>query len=339
MKMRFVTVKSGLESVDGAYLGQFVSNGTSFLDDIVRKMCEDRPAVDEPEARLAVRAIAAEIKEQVGDKLYRVNAGDVSFEPAILGSLPSMDAPLAEENTLYVNIIASDAIKKAVGAIVPTRASSGSIKVAIDNVEDLASRRRVIVGTREFVVTGFNLSARQEGEGMALANGDGSAAAAVTVRDEDGMGQRVNAQLAAAVPAGNYLLRLSTHGYSTPDAEVETYTKRVAVEADAEPEPEPSEPEIVRVTSSEGEDVLKVGEGFAIEGVGFENVARVAVQYVSTGESSESVICAHTLESATRITVAELPTLPSVDVTMPAEVDIIDAEGTVLAYHEVTVAA
>ena len=112
MKMKYVTVKSGLESVNGAYLGQFVSNGTSTLDEVAEKMCKDRPAVDEPEAKLAVRALAAEIREQVGVNLNRVNAGPVSFEPAISGSLPAMDSALGPENELYVNVVASDATER-----------------------------------------------------------------------------------------------------------------------------------------------------------------------------------------------------------------------------------
>ena len=203
MKMKYVTVKSGLESVNGAYLGQFVSNGTSTLDEVAEKMCKDRPAVDEPEAKLAVRALAAEIREQVGVNLNRVNAGPVSFEPAISGSLPAMDSALGPENELYVNVVASDALQKEIAAIVPTRDSASAIAVKMDNVEDLASHGPKIVGTKEFVVTGFNLSARQDGEGMALLHLDGTSAAEVTVKEEDGMGQRVNAQLVASVASAD----------------------------------------------------------------------------------------------------------------------------------------
>ena len=290
MKMRFVTVKSGLETVEGAYLGQFVSNGTCFLDDITGRMCAGRPAVDEPEARLAVRAIAAEIREKVGEELLRVNAGDVSFEPAISGSLPSMDAQLTDENALYVNIVASDAIKKAIGSIVPTRDSSSAVKVSIDNIEDIATHGRLIVGTHEFVVTGRNLSARLEGEGMALLNTDGSVAAAVTVSDGDGMGQRINAQLAAAVPAGTYLLQITTRGYSTPDAEAESYTKRVVVENGSGPTPPVGEPTITGAkTRGESEGSVNIAGGI-LDVVGANLETATAVELHSdvqpTGEAS-----------------------------------------------------
>lgn len=287
MKMKYVTVRSGLETVEGAYLGQFVSNGTSFLDDITGKMCEGRPAVDEPEARLAIRAIAAEIREKVGEGLFRVNAGDVSFEPAISGSLPAMDSALSEDNHLYVNIVASDAIKMAIGSIVPTRDSSSAVKVSIDNIEDLATHGRLIVGTHEFVVTGRNLSASLEGEGMVLLRTDGSVATAVTVCEGDGMGQRINAQLAASVPAGTYLLQVTTRGYATPDAEAESYTKRVVVEAGSEPTPPANPPTATSYIADEmeGEPIYISNGTLVVNGTNLAGATKIEFSYAEGGEA------------------------------------------------------
>ena len=39
------------------------------------------------------------------------------------------------------------------------------------------------------------------------------------------------------------------------------------------------------------ENAIKVGVAMTIEGVGFDKVARVAVQYISTGGSSKSAMC------------------------------------------------
>ena len=39
------------------------------------------------------------------------------------------------------------------------------------------------------------------------------------------------------------------------------------------------------------ENAIKVSVAMTIEGVGFDKVARVAVQYISTGGSSESAMC------------------------------------------------
>ena len=334
MKMNYITVKSGLESLDGAYTGQFVSNGTVDLDGIAKKMCVNRPAIDEPEVKLAVRALAAEIKELVGNGLFRVNAGVVSFEPAISGSLPSMDASLTEENNLYVNIIAADSIKREVGAIVPTRSSANAVKVALDNVEDVLERVRKIVGIHEFVVTGTNLSARLPDEGMELLSKEGSVVTEVRCYEKDGMGQRIFASLPVFVPSGNYTLQLRTHGYSTPDADVETYTKKVEVASPA------VLPEILRVTSPEGENVIKIGSPMTIEGVGFDDVVGIDIQYATTDGNYTAVSCSsHTFVDANTISVAAVPELPKVDLSQPVEIDIIDAERYVLFYHEVTAVA
>ena len=42
------------------------------------------------------------------------------------------------------------------------------------------------------------------------------------------------------------------------------------------------------------ENAIKVSVAMTIEGVGFDKVARVAVQYISTGDSSKSAMCSAT---------------------------------------------
>ena len=332
MKMNYITVKSGLESLDGAYTGQFVSNGTVDLDGIAKKMCINRPAIDEPEVKLAVRALAAEIKELVGNGLFRVNAGMVSFEPAISGSLPSMDASLTEENELYVNIVASESIKREIGAVVPTRSSANAVKVVLDNVEDVEKHVRKIFGIHEFVVTGTNLSARLPDEGMELLSKEGNVMTEVRCYEKDGMGQRIFASLPVFVPSGTYTLQLRTRGYSTPDADVETYTKKVEVASPA------VLPEILRVTSPEGENVIKIGSPMTIEGVGFDDVVGIGIQYATTDGPYSGIDCPQfTFVDAKTISVAAVPELPDVDTSKPIEIDIIDAERYVLFYHEVTI--
>jgi hypothetical protein len=333
MKMNYITVKSGFESLEGAYTGQFVSNGTIDLDGVAKKMCVNRPAIDEPEVKLAMRALAAEIKEQVGNGLYRVNAGMVSFEPAISGSLPSMDASLTEENELYVNIVASESIKREIGAVVPTRSSANAVKVILDNVEDVEKHVRKIFGIHEFVVTGTNLSARLPDEGMELLSKEGNVMTEVRCYEKDGMGQRIFGNLPIFVPSGVYTLQLKTHGYSTPDADVETYTKKVEVVSPA------VLPEIQRVTSSEGENTIKIGSPMTIEGVGFDIVEKIGIQYITTDGDGAFADCPHTFVDANTISVATVPELPKVDLSQPVEIDIIDAERYVLFYLEVTAVA
>ena len=231
--MKYITVKSGLDTLNGKYTGQFLSNGSIYLDELAEKICVDRPAVDEPELKLAVRALAAEIKKEVAENLNYVTTGTLcAFAPAISGSVPAMDSALTDENEFYVNVTPLSTLTNRIGAITPTKDKSDAAKIVIDNIEDKTSHKRgTIVGTREFVLTGYNLSAKAEGESMKLLKSDGTVAAEVTVKSEDGCGQRITAQLAAAVATGDYILQLNTKGYATPDGEVETYSKKVSVTA------------------------------------------------------------------------------------------------------------
>lgn len=229
--IKYTTVKTALEPIAGKYTGQSISNGTVYLDEIARKICRNHPVTDEPSLTLAARAIASIIKEEVAERLNYVTTGTLcAFAPAIAGSVPAMDSPLGEDNAFYVNITPLDPLANAIGAISPVRDRSDAATVSVDNIEDRATKARsTIIGTQEFVITGFNLSARSEGESIRLLNPDGTIASEVTVKNEDGCGQRIVAQLAETVESGTYVLQINTKGYATPDAEVESYTKKATV--------------------------------------------------------------------------------------------------------------
>lgn len=235
-KLKFSTVKSGLKKLEGKYTGKFISTGSDGLDDIAEKICMEHPTIAAPEVKLAVRALASEIRTQVGEKLNYVTDGSVAgFAPAISGSVPSMDAALTKgENEFYVNIVALEPLKSAVGALVPSPTADPS-GVRVDYIEDSGSGARgVIAGTGDFIVCGINISATREGEGLELIGQDGGIASAVTVKDAgDASGQRIKAQLATAVDPGAYKLRLTSRGYMTPEAEPNTYIKNVMVTAAA----------------------------------------------------------------------------------------------------------
>ncbi len=230
-KLNYITTKSALETLEGKYTGLFLSNGSVGLDELAEKICKDRPAIDAPEVKLAVRALAAEVKREVAENLNYVTTGTLcAFAPAISGSLPSMDAELTAENGFYVNVTPLATLSDAIGRLTPARGASDASKIVLDDVADSASKRRgIIVGTREFVLTGHNLSSGGDGESVKVLNADGTVAAVASVKGEDGCGQRITAQLDEALPAGGYVLQLATRGYATPDADVETYAKKVQV--------------------------------------------------------------------------------------------------------------
>lgn len=231
-KLRFTKVKSGFEKLEGKYTGQFVSNGSDGLDEIADAICAKHPTLGRAEVKLAIRALAAEIRRAIGDDLNYVSTGSVAgLSPAISGSVASMDSALTDgENEFYVNIVALDHLRSVIGALTPT-ADAPASGVRIDYVEDPATHERgVIRGTADFVVTGHDISANKPGESLALLAADDSVLSEVTlVGSDDGCGQRIRAKLASSVADGTYRLRLISRGYASENADPETYLKKVSV--------------------------------------------------------------------------------------------------------------
>ena len=52
----------------------------------------------------------------------------------------------------------------------------------------------------------------------------------IVEQEEDRLGQRIIAHLSDATAPGQYRLRLNTHGYGTPTADLYTFMKSVTVE-------------------------------------------------------------------------------------------------------------
>lgn len=84
---------------------------------------------------------------------------------------------------------------------------------------------------------------------------------------------------------------------------------------------------------------IKIGSPMTIEGVGFDIVEKIGIQYITTDGDGAFVDCPHTFVDANTISVAAVPELPKVDLSQPVEIDIIDAERYVLFYLEVTAVA
>ena len=243
--IRYSLNKSSLEPIRGKYTGRVIHKKTVYLDDITAEVHRRYPNAKPQEMDLAVRALSDVVRDKVYNDLCTVTTGnEVAFSPAISGSLSAMDAPLVPgENELYVNITVCDPMRKAIGLIAPSFAGSDAADVRIDSVEDCGMKKKgFIVGTREFVVTGSNISARMEGEGMTLVKPDGSLVSAMTVKDKDGCGQRIYAQLAQLVEPGAYVIMLTTRGYAPRDADAEPIDLKQRVTVISESGPVPPEP-------------------------------------------------------------------------------------------------
>ena len=271
--LKFVLVKNNLPTAKEPYLGQFVSNGTTALDALCEKVCAGRTNIDAPTLKLILRTALAFVAEDMAENVFRYQTGLLTFEPAIEGSLPSMDAPLTDENPIVVAVRLAGEFVREIGAAVPSRDSDDAISVKIDDVLDLETEvRQQVTGRCRFQLTGRNISARGEGESLAVAGPDGVAHACPVV-EEDGMGQRIVAEAPAGVTPGKGAVLLSTRGYATPDGETVQLKKQVTVLPDRGPKPlAVSQDGTVKIMSV---DEIHADEPFMIGGVnlGFDGEA------------------------------------------------------------------
>ena len=110
----------------------------------------------------------------------------------------------------------------------PVRVDDSEVVPKLFAEEDEASHAQgTIVGTGVFILTGRNLSASGEGEGVQLVDSVGATHVATVT--EGRRGQRVEAHFATAPVAGKATLTLLTHGFLTPDGRLHSLAKTVTV--------------------------------------------------------------------------------------------------------------
>ena len=294
--LKFVLVKNGLPTVKDPYNGQFVSNGTTALDAFAEKVCAGRTNIDAPTLKLILRTAFAFVAEDMAENVFRYQTGLLTFEPAIEGSLASMDAALTDKNPLVIAVRLGSEFVREIAGIVPARDSDDVISVKIDDVLDVAAEKyHQVTGGKRFQVTGKNISARGEGEGLAVAGPDG-VAHPCTVVEEDGMGQRIVAEAPVDADVGRGAILLTTRGYATPDVEPMLVKKPVTVVA-AKPTPaKPPKVTLICADDREGEpeyaDKLVEGQGVHFFGENLAEVTSLKMQYckASDGNPHDKVI-------------------------------------------------
>ena len=236
-RIRFTTALSTLTTPEaaGKYFARVInSDKVADLNTIAEQCAKDNPELTPARVKLVIRSLAATIRGALAEG----KSVDTPWGYArciIRGTLPSMDAAADEvENPAEVDFNNGTDLRAwettLVGYNTGLDDESGNIKI-LDEEDASSKRKGVIVGTAEFVLTGYNLSGDGDGESLALVKLDGTLAATCSVTGGDGLGQRISARLATAVTAGKYKLLLTTHGYSTQSAPLQRLTKNVTVEA------------------------------------------------------------------------------------------------------------
>ena len=92
--------------VESPYIAQVVHTGTVTAADICEACKKENPQMTEPLASLATETIMDYGSDKVVTDVVRFNLGSAFFtmEPAVTGSVPTVDAPLSDENERYIKV-------------------------------------------------------------------------------------------------------------------------------------------------------------------------------------------------------------------------------------------
>ncbi len=288
-KLRYFLSPNTLPEGKGRYHGTFVSNGTTDLDALAERMAASagiRPAA----VKLVVRSMYAKVAELVSTRLCRVAAGQATFEPQIGGSFDSANASVGEGNDIYVAVRLSDALQGVAAGITPTKIDAASATSRLDMVENgVDGAQDRISGTDPFVLTGWNMSACGEGEGVSVKGRDGRLHPAETL--DESHGQRITARLSEAMPDGAATVVLTTRGWNTPDGDVRTMAHRVTVIAGTPPTPTGDEPVIERGYSAgtgHPDGQIFSSCAFILQGLNLTG-ASVKIGYIESGDTPREV--------------------------------------------------
>ena len=302
-----------LPETEGSYHGVYVANGSSTLDDVGANIEASKANVSKGTVKLVIRSMFGKVAELVSSRLCRVSAGPVSFEAAIGGTVPYANSALGDENELYIAIRLQDQLRNAASGITPKRINATAANAVLDGVADVASGKKSCVsGTDPFLSIGLRISATGPGESLAVVDKDGVSHDAEVVAEEHG--QRITARLSEALPPGQGRVVLTTRGYLTPDAELQTYSKAVTIVAGETPPGPADPPEITRVQSdNEPEGTVNIGGAFLeVSGLNIQDATEVKL-YNSHGTLLDTIPMerheerADTIRSTRSVTVEYTP--------------------------------
>ena len=263
MAIKVKVVRNPLSEVAGStaepYMFEVVHCGSLSATDIQAMVDTSNPQMTEPLADLALEQLLLYGAETVEEN-YRFNFGSeyFSFEAAIPGSVPTMDAALGEDNEPYINVVNGQSLGAKLAATIPevvTEDLGDVMFKSIETVFDGEELKDEIVGNEAFALVGKRLSFAADDEKTDLVHPtSGAVVSACTLISVDTLGQRAKFRLAEPPASeGEYKLKCSSHGKDTPDAELKTKLIGIAYK----PKPIPPAPTVTKLYSDDLESKVK----------------------------------------------------------------------------------
>ena len=226
--------------VENEYVGQVVHTGTATAADVCAACKEENPQMTEPLASLATETIMDYGSDRVVTDVVRFNLGGDFFtlEPAVSGSVPTLDAALTDANERYIKVVNGPSLNARIAALRPVIVGDDLGDVQFHSTEaahDGKDWKNVLFGGEEFVALGKRLGG--EGQRMELVGADGAVVSEAAFVEGDALGQRFRYRLATP-PDEDFdgRLVLTSTGKDTPDASPKTITVKVGYRH-VEPEP------------------------------------------------------------------------------------------------------
>ena len=212
--------------VECEYMGQVVHTGTATAADVCEACKQENPQMTEPLASLATETIMDYGSDKVVTDVVRFNLGSPYFtmEPAVSGSVPTVDAPLTDANERYIKVVNGQSLNARIAALKPviTGEDLGDVMFrSTETTHDGEDWKNTIFGSEEFVALGKRLGG--EGQRMELVDATGTVRGEATFVSGDALGQRFTYKLTNP-PAEDFegKLILTSTGKDTPDASPKT---------------------------------------------------------------------------------------------------------------------
>ena len=229
MQVKFITVK-GSERLGRSpfYVGLVQHDRTMSRRETYEYLAE-RTGYKATAIRAVFMAAAEFIRENQRKGNITYIDGVASIRNYVRGAFDGLSGPWVKgRNVLMVNAVEMEPFKSLLAAILPTNNTEGA-KPTINTVLDETTLvYDVITGTDTFSIAGADLApdTTKEDEYVALADAQGvETKAEITFSDL----QNVKAQLAAALPAGAYTLKVYTRSGLGEEFGVHVASRKVVV--------------------------------------------------------------------------------------------------------------
>ena len=228
-KIKFITVKGqGDTAREPYYIGIPQHERTLTLREAY-ELCAEHTGYRATAVRAVFKALAEFVRsnQALGNITYI--DGVASVRNYVRGAFEGLSGPWVKGvNLLVVNAVEMDPFKSLLAGIVPANNTEGA-KPVINTVLDETTREYgVITGTDLFSIAGSDLApdAEKDDEYVALVSKEGAETrAAIEFSDL----QNVKARLGAALPAGEYTLKVYTRSGLGDEFGVHVATRRVSI--------------------------------------------------------------------------------------------------------------